>query len=106
NVCSSDLEENLFSGALSRRVPKGQFRRELDLIYEYFPRLATLRKQRCGFASGGEQQMVAIGRALLAKPRLVLLDEPSMGLAPQVVEEIFHIVRSLNRDEGVSFLLA
>jgi branched-chain amino acid transport system ATP-binding protein len=100
------VEENLFSGALSRRVPKGQFRRELDLIYEYFPRLATLRKQRCGFASGGEQQMVAIGRALLAKPRLVLLDEPSMGLAPQVVEEIFHIVRSLNRDEGVSFLLA
>jgi len=100
------VEENLLTGALSRGGARPHLRRELDRIYGYFPRLTKLRRQASGFISGGEQQMLAIGRALLAKPRLVLLDEPSMGLAPQIVEEIFRIVKTLNREEGVSFLLA
>ena len=80
--------------------------RDLDAIYGYFPRLKERRNAQAGYASGGEQQMCALGRAMMSRPKLILLDEPSMGLAPQVVEEIFEIVRGLNEKEGVSFLLA
>ena len=80
--------------------------RDLDAVYAYFPRLKERRKALAGYASGGEQQMCAIGRAMMSRPKLILLDEPSMGLAPQVVQEIFEIVRILNEREGVSFLLA
>ena len=100
------VEENLISGALARPTARRALRAELEIIYEYFPRLRQVRRSLAGFTSGGEQQMVAIGRALMAHPRLVLLDEPSMGLAPQITEEIFRIIRALNRDQGVSFLLA
>jgi len=99
------VEENLLTGAFTRRGG-AEIRRDLDLVYRYFPRLEQRRKSLAGYISGGEQQMVAIGRALMARPRMILLDEPSMGLAPQIVEEIFEIVRRLNRAEGVSFLLA
>src|SRR5581483_4589438 len=95
------VEENLLTGAFTRRGG-AEIRRDLDLVYRYFPRLEQRRKSLAGYISGGEQQMVAIGRALMARPRMILLDEPSMGLAPQ----IFEIVRRLNRAEGVSFLLA
>ncbi len=106
--CFSQLtvEENLITGGLLHRPSRAVQREGLERIYGYFPRLATLRKRQAGYASGGEQQMIAIGRALMARPRLVLLDEPSMGLAPQVVEEIFGIIRELNQRDGVSFLLA
>jgi branched-chain amino acid transport system ATP-binding protein len=102
------VDENLLTGAFTRRTMGGQaeIRRDLDLVYGYFPRLQQRRKSLAGYVSGGEQQMVAIGRALMARPKMILLDEPSMGLAPQIVEEIFDIVQRLNRDEGVSFLLA
>jgi branched-chain amino acid transport system ATP-binding protein len=100
------VEENLTMGAVSRTVSRRALAAELERIYAVFPRLRDRRRSPAGYTSGGEQQMVAIGRALLARPVLVLLDEPSMGLAPQVVEEIFEIVRSLNRREGVSFLIA
>jgi branched-chain amino acid transport system ATP-binding protein len=100
------VEENLVSGALVRGTRHGALRAELERIYSYFPRLRRIRRALAGYASGGEQQMVAIGRALMTQPKLVLLDEPSMGLAPQMVDEIFHIIRTLNREEGVSFLLA
>jgi branched-chain amino acid transport system ATP-binding protein len=100
------VEENLITGALARRAGRRAVRADLEVIYEYFPRLRQVRRSLAGFTSGGEQQMVAIGRALMARPRLVLLDEPSMGLAPQITEEIFRIIRALNRDQGVSFLLA
>ncbi len=100
------VEENLLSGAFVKRPKTGDLKSDLELIYHYFPRLRSLRKKQAGYTSGGEQQMLAIGRALMAKPSLVLLDEPSMGLAPQIVEEIFEIVCQLNKDEGVSFLLA
>ena len=83
-----------------------QVRRDLELVYTYFPRLKERRRSQSGYTSGGEQQMTAIGRALMARPSMILLDEPSMGLAPQVVEEIFEIVRMLNEKENVSFLLA
>jgi branched-chain amino acid transport system ATP-binding protein len=99
------VEENLLTGAYTRPGGKA-VRDELERVYEYFPRLKTRRQSQAGYVSGGEQQMVAIGRALMAKPRMILLDEPSMGLAPQIVEEIFEIVRRLNTQEGVSFLLA
>jgi len=100
------VEENLLSGALGHNA-HGRWRRtQLDKVYGYFPRLTSVRRLRAGLTSGGEQQMVAIGRALMARPRLVLLDEPSMGLAPQIVEEIFKLVRRLNQEEGISFLLA
>ncbi|GAA5785827.1 ABC transporter ATP-binding protein [Chitiniphilus shinanonensis] len=100
------VEDNLKTGAFLRRPSRGELATDLERIYQYFPRLRTRRRSLAGYTSGGEQQMIAIGRALMARPRLVLLDEPSMGLAPQIVEEIFEIVHALNRDEGVSFLLA
>jgi branched-chain amino acid transport system ATP-binding protein len=100
------VEENLRSGALGRGTRGRALRAELDRIYGFFPRLARLRKSLAGFTSGGEQQMLAIGRALITRPTLVLLDEASMGLAPLVTAEIFEIIRTLNRDEGVSFLVA
>lgn len=100
------LEENLLTGAHTRSSSKAELQRSLDRAYHYFPRLKVKRHLHAGYSSGGEQQMCAIGRALMADPRMVLLDEPSMGLAPQIVEEIFGIVRSLNSQEGVSFLIA
>jgi branched-chain amino acid transport system ATP-binding protein len=100
------IEENLLTGAFTRRDGKAAIRQDLDLVYTYFPRLKERRESLAGYTSGGEQQMCAIGRALMARPKMILLDEPSMGLAPQIVEEIFGIVRDLNSKEGVSFLLA
>src|SRR5262245_41373286 len=100
------VEENLITGAYSRSVRGAQLRDELERIYAYFPKLKGRRSSLAGYTSGGEQQMVAIGRAMMAKPTMLLLDEPSMGLAPQVVAEIFEIVRDLNQKEGVSILLA
>jgi branched-chain amino acid transport system ATP-binding protein len=100
------IEENLLTGAYTRRDGKAAIRRDLDLVYGYFPRLAERRQAIAGYTSGGEQQMCAIGRALMSRPKMILLDEPSMGLAPQLVEEIFEIVQRLNVQERVSFLLA
>jgi branched-chain amino acid transport system ATP-binding protein len=100
------VEENLLTGAYTRSDGRGGIAASLDLVYAYFPRLKERRGALAGYISGGEQQMTAIGRALMAKPSLILLDEPSMGLAPQLVEEIFEIVRRLNERENVSFLLA
>ena len=100
------VEENLLTGAYTRKEGKKKVLEDLDMVYSYFPRLKQRRKSQAGYTSGGEQQMCAIGRALMSKPETVLLDEPSMGLAPQLVEEIFEIVKKLNENEGVSFLLA
>jgi branched-chain amino acid transport system ATP-binding protein len=100
------VEENLLTGAFTRRDGKTAIRADLDKVYAYFPKLAERRDSLAGYTSGGEQQMCAIGRALMSKPKMILLDEPSMGLAPQIVEEIFEIVADLNGKEGVSFLLA
>jgi len=100
------VEDNLITGAYARPIKYAQVRQELERIYAYFPRLKTRRTSLAGYTSGGEQQMVAIGRAMMAKPSMLLLDEPSMGLAPQIVAEIFEIVRELNQKEGVSILLA
>jgi branched-chain amino acid transport system ATP-binding protein len=100
------VEENLLTGAYTRRDGGAAVQRDLDMVYTYFPRLRERRRSQAGYTSGGEQQMTAIGRALMSRPETVLLDEPSMGLAPQLVEEIFEIVKSLNEQEGVSFLLA
>ena len=100
------IEENLLTGAFTRKDGNAAIRRDLEGIYEYFPRLKQRRSSMAGYTSGGEQQMCAIGRAMMSKPSMILLDEPSMGLAPQIVEEIFEIVRTLNATEGVSFLLA
>jgi len=100
------VEENLLTGTYTRSDGRAAIARDLELVYSYFPRLKERRSAGAGYVSGGEQQMTAIGRALMARPRLILLDEPSMGLAPQLVEEIFTIVRRLNEDEKVSFLLA
>jgi len=100
------IEENLLAGAYTRRISRGELKESLEKVYHYFPRLKTRRSSQAGYTSGGEQQMCAIGRALMAKPEMILLDEPSMGLAPQIVEEIFEIVRDLNTREQVSFLLA
>jgi branched-chain amino acid transport system ATP-binding protein len=99
------VEENLLTGGFLRRPSRRALADDLERIYGWFPRLKERRKSRCGLTSGGEQQMVAIGRALMTRPVLVLLDEPSMGLAPIIVEEIFGIIRQL-KDDGVSFLLA
>jgi len=100
------VEENLLTGAYTRRDGRGAVARDLDMVYSYFPRLKDRRKSLAGYTSGGEQQMCAIGRALMSNPETMLLDEPSMGLAPQLVEEIFLIVQRLNEQEGVSILLA
>src|SRR3954466_4302741 len=100
------VEENLLTGAYTRAVSGSDVRSDLDRVYGYFPRLKQRRSSQSGYTSGGEQQMTAIGRALMARPSMILLDEPSMGLAPQLVEEIFEIVKRLNEKEGVSFLLA
>jgi branched-chain amino acid transport system ATP-binding protein len=100
------VEENLLTGAYTRRDGRAAIRGDLDLVYSYFPRLKERRGSTAGYISGGEQQMCAIGRALMSRPKMILLDEPSMGLAPQLVEEIFEIVGDLNAKEGVSFLLA
>ena len=99
-------EENLLTGAYTRHDGRTALQRDMDMVYTYFPRLAERRHAKAGYVSGGEQQMMVIGRALMARPKLILLDEPSMGLAPQLVAEIFDIVARLNREEGVSFLLA
>ena len=100
------IEENLLTGAYTRKSKRSEILESLDLVYNYFPRLKERSKSLAGYTSGGEQQMCAIGRALMSKPETVLLDEPSMGLAPQLVDEIFQIVRDLNEKEGVTFLLA
>jgi branched-chain amino acid transport system ATP-binding protein len=100
------VEDNLLTGAYSRRASRSEIRADLEKVYGFFPRLKQRRGSLAGYTSGGEQQMTAIGRALMARPRMILLDEPSMGLAPQIVEEIFEIVRNLNSSERVSFLLA
>jgi len=100
------IEENLLTGAFTRKDGNAAIRRDIEAIYEYFPRLKQRRTSMAGYTSGGEQQMCAVGRAMMSKPSMILLDEPSMGLAPQIVEEIFEIVRKLNATEGVSFLLA
>ncbi len=100
------VEENLLTGAYTRTDGSGAVSADLEMVYDYFPRLKTRRKSQAGYTSGGEQQMVAIGRAIMSRPETILLDEPSMGLAPQLVEEIFEIVKSLNEKEGATFLLA
>jgi branched-chain amino acid transport system ATP-binding protein len=100
------VEENLLTGAFTRRDGRAAIQRDLEMVYTYFPRLKERRRSLAGYTSGGEQQMCAIGRALMARPKLVLLDEPSMGLAPQLVEEIFSIVERLNKEEKVTFFVA
>ena len=100
------LEDNLMTGAYTRKDGKAAVAATLEKVYNYFPRLKTRRTSQAAYTSGGEQQMCAIGRALMANPKMVLLDEPSMGLAPQIVEEVFEIVKDLNTKEGVTFLLA
>jgi branched-chain amino acid transport system ATP-binding protein len=100
------IEENLLTGAFTRRDGNAAIKRDLEKIYELFPRLKQRRNSQAGYTSGGEQQMCAVGRAMMSKPKMILLDEPSMGLAPQIVEEIFEIVRQLNASEDVSFLVA
>jgi len=100
------IEENLLTGAYTRQDGKAAVAQTLEKVYNYFPRLKTRRTSQAAYTSGGEQQMCAIGRALMADPKMVLLDEPSMGLAPQIVEEVFEIVRDLNHKEGTTFLLA
>ena len=100
------VEENLLTGAYTRKASRSEIKLDLEKVYGFFPRLKQRRGSMAGFTSGGEQQMTAIGRALMGKPSMILLDEPSMGLAPQIVEEIFEIVKNLNEAEKVSFLLA
>ncbi len=100
------VEENLLTGAFTRGNARASIAEDLEKVYSYFPRLKQRRTSLAGYTSGGEQQMTAVGRALMARPRMILLDEPSMGLAPQIVEEIFEIVQNLNQKEKVSFLLA
>ncbi len=101
-----NVEENLLTGAYLRKDGASAIKQDLEKVYHYFPRLRERRTSQAGYISGGEQQMLATGRALMAAPKMMLLDEPSMGLAPQLVEEIFEIVATLNQKEGVSILLA
>ena len=100
------IEENLMTGAYTRADGRAAVASDLEMVYNYFPRLKDRRRSQAGYTSGGEQQMCAIGRALMSRPETILLDEPSMGLAPQLVEQIFEIVKNVNENEGVSFLLA
>lgn len=100
------VEENLLTGAYTRKDGKGAIAADLEMVYDYFPRIKERRKSLAGYTSGGEQQMVAMGRALMSRPETVLLDEPSMGLAPQLVEQIFEIVKKINEEQGVTILLA
>lgn len=100
------VEENLLTGAYTRTDGGAAIKRDLEMVYDYFPRLRERRKSQAGYTSGGEQQMTAMGRALMSRPEMILLDEPSMGLAPQLVEQIFQIVKAVNEGEGVTFLLA
>ncbi len=100
------VEENLMTGAYTRRDGRAEIQKDLDMVYGYFPRLKERRRAQAGYTSGGEQQMCALGRALMSRPKMILLDEPSMGLAPQLVEGIFETVKRLNEEEGVSFPLA
>jgi branched-chain amino acid transport system ATP-binding protein len=100
------IEENLLTGAFTRTDGSAAIKRDIEMVYNYFPRLRERRASQAGYTSGGEQQMCAIGRALMSRPTMILLDEPSMGLAPQIVEQIFEIVKDINGKEGVSFLLA
>ncbi len=100
------VEENLLTGAYTRTEGRAEIMADLEMVYEYFPRLKERRRSQAGYTSGGEQQMCAIGRALMSRPETILLDEPSMGLAPQLVEQIFEIVKRLNQEQGVTFLLA
>jgi len=100
------VEENLLTGAYTRRDGAAAIKADIEMCYDYFPRLKERRKSQAGYISGGEQQMCAIGRALMSKPKMILLDEPSMGLAPQLVEQIFEIVKKINEEQGVSVLLA
>ena len=100
------VEENLLTGAYTRNASRADVNADLEKVYNYFPKLKARRQSQSGYTSGGEQQMTAVGRALMSQPKMILLDEPSMGLAPQIVEEIFEIVRDLNQKEKVSFLLA
>ena len=100
------IEENLLTGAYTRKDGGAAIKRDIEMVYDYFPRLRERRKALAGYTSGGEQQMCAVGRALMSRPKMILLDEPSMGLAPQLVDEIFEIVNNLNKKEGVTFLLA
>ncbi|MGR3452822.1 ABC transporter ATP-binding protein [Pseudooceanicola sp.] len=100
------VEENLMTGSYTRSASRGDIEADLEMVYTYFPRLKERRRSQAGYTSGGEQQMLAIGRALMSRPETILLDEPSMGLAPQLVEEIFNIVKSLNEEQGATFLLA
>lgn len=100
------VEENLLTGAFTRGGDRAGIAEDLEMVYNYFPRLRERRTSLAGYTSGGEQQMVAIGRALMSRPKMILLDEPSMGLAPQLVEQIFEIVKKINEQEGVTILLA
>jgi branched-chain amino acid transport system ATP-binding protein len=100
------IEENLLTGAYTRSDGNAAIQRDLEMVYDYFPRLKERRRSQAGYTSGGEQQMCAVGRALMSRPETILLDEPSMGLAPQLVEQIFDIVKTINEKEGVTFLLA
>ena len=100
------VEDNLLTGAYTRTDGRAAIQKDLEMVYTYFPRLKERRKSQAGYTSGGEQQMVAMGRALMSRPETILLDEPSMGLAPQLVEQIFEIVKAVNEKEGVTFLLA
>jgi branched-chain amino acid transport system ATP-binding protein len=100
------VEENLLTGAFTRRDGNAAIKRDMEMVYDYFPRLRERKSSQAGYTSGGEQQMTAIGRALMSRPKMILLDEPSMGLAPQLQEEIFEIIKKLNHEQGVSFLLA